>query len=62
MKKIHSHPSPSVIGPPISHAAVAPTPPIAAQTPSALLRSGPSSKVVMTIESAVGVIRAAAPP
>ena len=62
MKKIHSQPSPSVIGPPTSHAAVAPMPPIAAQMPSALLRSAPSANVVMTIDSAVGVMTAAATP
>ena len=62
MKKIHSQPSPSVIGPPTSQAAVAPTPPIEAQTPSALLRSAPSSKVVVRIDSAVGVMMAAATP
>jgi hypothetical protein len=62
MKKIHSQPSPSVMGPPTSHAAVAPTPPIAAQMPSALLRSAPSWNVVVTIDSAVGVMTAAAMP
>ena len=62
MKKIHSQPSPSVMGPPITHAAVAPMPPIAAQMPSALLRSLPSSKVVVTIDRAVGVMIAAATP
>jgi hypothetical protein len=47
MKKIHSQPSPSTIGPPISQAVVAPIPPSAAQIPSALLRSAPSSKIVV---------------
>ena len=51
-----------MIGPPTSHAAVAPMPPIAAQMPSALLRSAPSAKVVVTIDSAVGVMIAAATP
>ena len=51
-----------MIGPPTSHAAVAPTPPIAAQMPSALLRSAPSANVVVTIDSAVGVMIAAAMP
>jgi hypothetical protein len=37
MKKIHSQPSASVIGPPISRPAVAPMPPIPPQIPSALL-------------------------
>ena len=62
MKKIHSQPGPSTSGPPISHAAVAPTPPSAPQIPSALFRSGPSGKVVEMIESAVGVMIAAPTP
>src|SRR5215207_5563826 len=62
MKKIHSQPSSEVIGPPTSHAAVAPTPPIVAHTPRALLRSEPSSNVVIRIDSAVGVMIAAATP
>ena len=37
-------------------------PPSAPQILSALFRSGPSSKVVMMIESAVGVITAAPTP
>src|SRR5262245_982067 len=62
MKKIHAQPSPSTIGPPISQAVVAPMPPSAPQIPSALLRSAPSSKVVVMIESADGVITAAPTP
>ena len=62
MKKIHSQPGPSTSGPPISHAAVAPMPPSAPQIPSALLRSGPSGKVVEMIDSAVGVMIAAPTP
>jgi hypothetical protein len=62
MKKIHCQPSPSVIGPPTSHAAVPPTAPVEPQIPSALLRSAPSWKVVITIDSAVGVMIAAAMP
>ena len=62
MKKIHSQPSPDVIGPPISHAAVPPMAPVEPQIPSALLRSAPSGKVVMRIDSAVGVMIAAATP
>src|SRR3954452_13744864 len=62
MKKIHPQPSPEVIGPPISQAAVPPIAPVEPQIPSALLRSGPSSKVVMRINSAAGVISAAATP
>ncbi len=62
MKKIHSQPRPSVIGPPISHAAVPPMAPVEPQIPSALLRSAPSGNVVMRIDSAVGVMIAAATP
>jgi hypothetical protein len=62
MKKIHSQPGPSTSGPPISHAAVAPTPPSAPHIPSALLRSGPSSNVVEMIDRAVGVMIAAPTP
>src|SRR5215218_40545 len=62
MKKIHSQPRPSVIGPPTSHAAVPPIAPVEPQMPSALLRSPPSGKVVIRIESAVGVMMAAATP
>jgi hypothetical protein len=62
MKKIHSQPSPSTIGPPISQAVVAPMPPSAPQIPSALLRSAPSSNVVVMIESALGVMTAAPMP
>src|SRR5215207_7114972 len=60
MKKIHSQPSPSVTGPPISDPAVPPTPLVAPQIPSALLRSAPSGKVVITIDSALGASTAAA--
>ena len=62
MKKIHSQPSPSVIGPPTIHAAVPPIAPVAVHTPSALLRSAPSGNVVIRIDSAVGVMIAAAIP
>ena len=62
MKKIHSQPRPSVIGPPTSHAAVPPMAPVEPQIPSALLRSAPSGNVVITIDSAVGVMTAAATP
>ena len=63
MKKIHRHPGPETSGPPISHAAVAPMPPSAPpRFPSALLRSGPSGKVVEMIERAVGVMTAAPTP
>ena len=62
MKKIHCQPGPSTSRPPISQAAVAPIPPREPQMPRALLRSGPSSNVVMMIESAVGVMIAAPTP
>jgi hypothetical protein len=62
MKKIHSQPRPSVIGPPTSHAAVPPMAPVEPQIPRALLRSAPSGKVVIRIDSAVGVMVAAATP
>jgi hypothetical protein len=52
----------SVSGPPIRKPAVPPIPPREPQMPSALLRSAPSSKVVITIESAVGVMIAAPAP
>ena len=42
--------------PPASTPTAAPEPPIAPQIPSALLRSAPSSNVVVTIESAAGVM------
>ena len=51
-----------MIGPPISHAAVPPTAPVEPHSPSALLRSPPSGKVVITSDSAVGVMIAAATP
>jgi len=62
MKKIHSQPGPSTSGPPITHPAVAPTPPSAPQIPSALLRSEPSGNVVAMIDRAVGVMIAAPTP
>ena len=48
--------------PPNSTPAAAPLPPIAPQTPSALLRSEPSSKVVVMIESVAGEMIAAPTP
>ena len=61
-KKIHSQPRYFVRTPPSSTPTAAPRPPIAPQMPSALLRSGPSSKVVVMIESAAGEIIAAPSP
>src|SRR4051795_8779836 len=56
----HSQPRPSVSAPPSSTPAAPPLPATAPHTPSALLRSAPSRKVVATIESAAGE-RIAAP-
>ena len=61
-KKIHSQPRYFVSTPPASTPTAAPEPPIAPQIPSALLRSAPSSKVVMMIESAAGEMIAAPRP
>ena len=56
----HSQPTYSVSTPPSSTPAAPPEPATAPQAPSALLRSAPSRKVVVTIESAAGE-RIAAP-
>ena len=56
----HSQPAYSVSTPPSSTPAAPPEPATAPQAPSALLRSAPSLKVVVTIESAAGE-RIAAP-
>ena len=61
-KKIHSQPRYLVRTPPASTPTAAPEPPIAPQIPSALFRSAPSSKVVVMIESAAGVMIAAPRP
>ena len=61
-KKIHSQLSASVKMPPSSTPAAAPKPPTAPQTPSAMLRSLPSEKVVMRIERAAGAMIAAPRP
>ena len=61
-KKIHSQPRYFVSTPPSSTPTAAPEPPIAPQMPSALLRSAPSSKVVVMIESAAGEMIAAPRP
>src|SRR5580765_4256172 len=53
-KKIHSQPRYFVSTPPASTPTAAPLPPSAPQIPSALLRSGPSSKLVITIDRAAG--------
>ena len=61
-KKIHSQLRASVKIPPKSTPAAAPNPPTAPQTPSAMLRSLPSEKVVIRIESAAGAMIAAPKP
>jgi hypothetical protein len=58
----HSQPSPSVRMPPSRTPAAPPEPATAPHTPSALLRSAPSLKVVVTIESAAGEMIAAPRP
>ena len=59
-KKIHSQLSASMRMPPSSRPKAPPPAAIALQTPSALVRSGPSGKVVVMIESAAG--ETSAPP
>jgi len=61
-KKIHSQPAYFVRMPPKSTPAAAPLPPIAPQMPSALLRSEPSSNVVVMIASVAGDTIAAPTP
>jgi hypothetical protein len=61
-KKIHSQPAYFVRRPPARTPTAAPEPPIAPQIPSALFRSAPSSKVVITIDSADGEMIAAPSP
>ena len=61
-KKIHSQPRYLVSTPPARTPTAAPDPPIAPQMPSALLRSAPSSNVVVMIESAAGEMIAAPRP
>ena len=58
----HCQPSVSVSTPPSSTPAAPPEPATAPQTPSALLRSAPSLKVVVTIDSAAGESSAAPRP
>ena len=60
MKKIHDQASELVRKPPSSTPAAAPLPETAPQTPSAMLRSRPSAKVVVRIDSAAGA--SSAPP
>jgi hypothetical protein len=62
IQNTHAQPGPSISGPPMIHAAVAPMPPAAPQAPIALLRSAPSGNVRIRIDSAAGVIAAAPRP
>ena len=62
MKKIHDQVSALVSAPPSSTPAAPPLPEAAPQTPSATLRSRPSAKVVIRIESAAGASSAAPSP
>ena len=61
-KKIHSHDRYSVRTPPSSSPTAAPPTAMAAQTLSAFVRSAPSLKVVVTIDSAAGDTMAAPRP
>ena len=61
-QKIHSQPRYFVRIPPKRTPAAAPEPPSAPQIPSALFRSAPSRKVVVTIDSAAGEMIAAPRP
>ena len=61
-KKIHGHERVSTRMPPSSRPTAPPPTAIAAQTPSAFVRSAPSLKVAVTIESAAGETRAAPRP
>src|SRR3954470_10197100 len=61
-KKIHDQLNASVSTPPSRTPAAAPKPPTAPHTPSATLRSRPSEKVVVRIDSAAGEITAAPRP
>jgi hypothetical protein len=62
MKKIHSHPTVSVITPLSSTPTAAPEAPTPPHIPRARLRSSPSGKIVVRIESAAGAIIAAPKP
>ena len=61
-KKIHGQEKRSTRIPPSSRPTAAPPVAIAAQTPSAFVRSWPSAKVVVRIESAAGAMSAAPKP
>ena len=60
--RTHSQPRLSVRMPPSSTPAAPPEPATAPQAPSALLRSEPSRKIVVTIDSALGAMIAAPSP
>ena len=61
-RKIHCHESVCVRMPPSKSPTAPPPTAIAAQTPSAFVRSAPSLKVAVTIDSAAGDTRAAPSP
>ena len=61
-KKIHGQESMSTRNPPSTRPTAPPPTAIAAHTPSAFVRSAPSLKVVVTIESAAGETSAAPRP
>jgi hypothetical protein len=59
IQKIHSQPGPPASTPPRITPTIDPIPASEPHTPSALLRAGPSAKVLVTIDSAAGVKRRA---
>ena len=61
-KKIHSHPSTSVIRPPRTNPAAPPPAATAVHNPIAKLRSRPSEKIVEMMERAAGATIAAPRP
>jgi hypothetical protein len=58
IQKIHSQPGPSASTPPRMTPMIDAIPASEPHTPRALLRSGPSAKVLVTIERAAGAMRA----
>src|ERR1700761_9150175 len=61
MYSTHRQPGPAVMTPPRNTPRTPEKPPIAPHAPSALTRSVPTLKLVVRMDSAAGVIRAAAP-
>ncbi len=62
IRKIHSHPGPSVSSPPAITPIDPALPPTAAKIPNALLRGTPSVNVLVRIDSAAGAASAAPTP